>query len=584
MIGSFRSRFLLWVPGLALAAGSVALVLEGPSSDRLLNASLAGVGVVLVWSVAVAVRLRYPERPLSLLLFLLAGGHAMQTLAASSDPALYTMARVARPAVEVFLIWVMLAFPTGRLQTRVERAIVIAAALAVVVLWLPGMLLSPGISSIAGASVTCLPDCPRNVLFIADFPQASALLHGAFRFVGAFILLATAAVLFNRLRQATPLMRRTLTPVLFASIARALAMAAFLLTGSFALALLFAFWLIPMAIALGLLRGRLYVARSLQKLVTGLRARPGVHELRNVMANALDDTSLSIAYWLQDSARWVDAEGKEVALPYPTAERGRAVTMVRDSAGRPVAALVHDAALLDEPTLVDAVASSMQVALESHRMEAELNASRASTATAVEEERHRIERDLHDGAQQRLIALRMKISVTSRLLQHDARRAAEMLTELGADAEAALNEVRALAHGVVPPLLVERGLADALCEAAQRAAIPTRTDIGDVGRLDAAVEGAVYYCCLEALQNAAKHAGDGAEAQLALRSEGDTLYFHVVDTGTSAGVGPYDPHGQGLSNMRARIEGIGGKIAIAREQQGFRVTGSVSIYSTQAKF
>ena len=149
-----------------------------------------------------------------------------------------------------------------------------------------------------------------------------------------------------------------------------------------------------------------------------------MHALRDVMARALGDDSLSIAYWLKDGERWVDAEGQVIAPPQPSSETGRAVTLLRDAENEPVAALVHDSALLEEPMLLESVASSMQMALESHRLEAEIKAAGARSASAVEAERHRIERDLHDGAQQRLIALRMKLSVTARLLDQDPRRAA----------------------------------------------------------------------------------------------------------------------------------------------------------------
>ena len=121
-----RNALLLGAPGLALVAAAVTVILEAPNADRVLNAVVAAIGLLLVWSVAVALRLRYPERPLGPLLFLLAGAYAIQTLLASPNPYLFTLARAARPAVEVLLIWVMLAFPSGRLQGRAERALVLS--------------------------------------------------------------------------------------------------------------------------------------------------------------------------------------------------------------------------------------------------------------------------------------------------------------------------------------------------------------------------------------------------------------------------------------------------------------------------
>ena len=575
MNSGLSNRLLLGVPGLALVAVIVAVLLEEPNADRLLNATLAGVGLVLVWAVAVAVRLRYPDRPLGTLLFLLAGAYAIQTLLSSPNPYLFTLARAARPAVEVLLVWVMLAFPSGRLQGWRERYLMASSALALMLLWLPSLMLSPSIP-LVGPFVVCHPQCPRNVLFVADWSELSRALNTGFRIVGAFILMAAGALLFSRLRQATPLLRRALAPVLFASIARTLAIASFLISDSAWPVLTLTFWAIPLAIALGLLRERLYKARALQELVTGLRARPDTHQLRDVMARALGDDTLSIAYWLKERECWVDADGEVLALPYPSAEHGRAATMVSDADGRPVAALVHDIALLEDPSLVEAFADSMQLALESHRLDAEIKTSSARSASAVEAERHRIERDLHDGAQQRLIALRMKLSVTARLFDQDPRLAQALVQEMGADVEAAMIELRALAHGIAPPLLTERGLGAALSEAAQHAALPMRVTADGVGRCDPVVERAVYFCCLEALQNAAKHAGANASVRLTLEREGEVLHFCVDDDGsapTSTGVA-HD--GQGLANMRERIKAIGGQLDFETARgQGFRVVGTV---------
>ena len=570
-----RNGLLLAAPGLALVAAAVTVILEAPNTDRVVTALAAAVGLMLVWSVAVALRLRYPERPLCPLLFVLAGTFAVQAFLSSPNPYLFTLARVARPAVEVLLIWVMLAFPSGRLQGRVERGLVIAGALAVFLLWLPGLMLSPDVI-LGGPFLQCDGACPRNVLFVADWPAASSALHTAFRITGGFILVSTGAVLFARLRRATPLLRRALAPVLLASIARTVAVAHFLATDGNSLALPLTFWAVPLAIAAGLLRGRLYTARALQTLVTGLRARPDIHALRDVMARALGDTGLVIAYWIPDGSRWVDADGQPVGSPEAASMPGRAVKLLRDAAGEPVAALIHDAALLEEPMLLESVAGSMQMTLESHRLEAENRASSARSASAVEAERHRIERDLHDGAQQRLIALRMKLGVTARLMEQDPSRAEALVREMDTDVQAALSELRALAHGIAPPLLVERGLGAALAEAAQRAALPVRTDIEAIGRCEAPIERAVYFCCLEALQNAAKHAGAGAHARLRLRCADDRLAFEISDDGIAEPAPGRSADGQGLANMRQRIEAVGGQLDIETVAgQGFRVSGSV---------
>ena len=162
----------------------------------------------------------------------------------------------------------------------------------------------------------------------------------------------------------------------------------------------------------------------------------------------------------------------------------------------------------------------------------------------------------------------MKLGVTQRLLDQDPRRARSLLDELGGDVDAALIELRALAHGIVPPLLLERGLAAALAEVAARAALPTRTDIQDVGRADAAGERAVYFCCLEALQNAAKHAGPDARATMTLSLQNTTLSFSVRDNGTGMPPAAVTRAGGGLANMRERIAALGGQLKIETVQVG----------------
>lgn len=564
----------LVVPGVALAAASAYVAAAGPGGNR--EAALAGIGVLLVWSVALAVRARYPDRPLWILLGALTVACAMQPMVSASNLVLLTLARAARPGIEVLLVWLMLAFPTGRLTTWRERALVIAAAAAVLLLWLPGMMFSARIPPF-GPFAACGADCPSNLFFVADRPQWSALLLQAFRIVGAVILLATTLHLIVRLRDATALMRRSLAPVVVASVARTLTIAVLLATGVATLALNLTLWGVPLAIALGLLRGRLYTARALHRLVTGLRRRPSMRELRDVMAEALGDPSLELGAWHADERRWVDAAQRTLQVPAADAP-GRAARVLQDAEGRPIALLIHDRALLEEPLLLDAVVSSMESAIASVKVESALAGARARSAIAVEEERRRIERDLHDGAQQRLLALRMKLSVTGRLLDNDPRRAMSLLGEMGSDIDAAIAELRTLAHGVAPPLLTERGLTAALAEAAQHAAIPVATELQEVGHSDPAAERAVYFCCVEAMQNAAKHAGAGASARLTLRREGDALQFSVVDTGCGPGAAEHLAQGQGLRNMRERISALGGQLEVgAADPTGLRVIGTVPL-------
>lgn len=456
-----------------------------------------------------------------------------------------------------------------------KRAQVWAGMLAVLLLWVPGMMFSPSVP-LAGPFVTCLPDCPAHLLFVADRPKlAEAFLQG-FRGVGGGVLVAASLLLMLRLLRATRLMRRALAPVLLASVARTVNMAGFVLTGGFIASQLVTLWAIPLAIWFGLLRGRLYVARSLQRLVSGLRRRPGMGELRDVMAEALEDPSLALGYWHAAERKWLDSAHRELSVP-PPGHPGRACVVLHDAEKKPVAILIHDAALLEEPLLLDAVISSMHGVIVSNQVELALAGERTRSVAAVEQERRRIERDLHDGSQQRLLALRMKLSVAKRLLAQDPRRALELLTEMGADVDEIVAHLRAVSHGILPAVLVEQGLAAALSDMARHAGVQVIEKLEDVGRCDPALESAVYYCCAEALQNVAKHAGASAEALLSLRRDGESLIFSVEDNGPGVADLSALASGHGMANMKERMLSVGGRLnVLAVPGLSVKITGTVA--------
>ena len=566
------------IVGLVLTAVAAAAAATSPFVDGSLPVVVIGVSVLLPFLVAAAIRVRYPERLLGDLLLAVGAAYFVRSLAAVDSSGIYAVARALGQFSEVLLIWLMLAFPVGRLARPWSLTIVVAGGLSILLLWLPVVLFSPEIPT-GGVFVPCGSDCPDNALLISDEPALGDTLLTVFRAVAATLILATAGVLWTRLRRATPLMRRILTPVVIASIVRTLAVAAlFLALGSPGWVrglLVVSYWAIPISIIVGLLRARAYDAAALERLVHGLRSRPAPGELRAVVADALGDPTLEIAYWLPEAATYVGDDGYAVTLPRP--HSGRAVTRVAAPDGEPVAVLMHDPALLDHPELLEALSSTAAIALETSGLETAVAAARAGTISAVDAERRRIERDLHDGAQQRLIALRMKVSVAERLLDRDAERAQEILDELGGDVEAALDDVRSLAHGIVPPALVERGLPAALAAAGRDAPVPVAVHADAIGRFPPEVETAVYFCCLEALQNVGKHAGPGAAADVRLIDEGDRLTFVIADDGhgrTSATSGD----GAGLRNIRERVTELGGSVAVTdRPDGGTEVRGSVPL-------
>jgi signal transduction histidine kinase len=221
--------------------------------------------------------------------------------------------------------------------------------------------------------------------------------------------------------------------------------------------------------------------------------------------------------------------------------------------------------------------SSLQASLERLRIQAaELQASRGRLVAAADAERRRIERDLHDGAQQHLVALSVKVRLIEQLAERDPERARALLNQLQSDANAALEELRTLAHGIYPPLLASRGLQEALAAAGRSAALPSVVEANGVTRYPPEVEAAVYFCCLEALQNAAKYAGPGASARVHLWEEAGGLLFEVADDGRGFDASAGD--GAGLTNMRDRLGAVGGTLRVeSTPGQGTRIHGAVRV-------
>ena len=211
------------------------------------------------------------------------------------------------------------------------------------------------------------------------------------------------------------------------------------------------------------------------------------------------------------------------------------------------------------------------------RHEDELRASRARVVAAAADERRRVERDLHDGAQQHLVVLGLKLGMVERSAAADPQAVGPLIEELRADLDHALGELRDLAHGIYPPLLDNEGLPGALGEAVQRAAIPATLECDGAGRYPREIEAAVYFCCLEALQNAAKHAGEGARATVELGERDGALRFAIVDDGR--GFDPAAVDGSaGVQNMADRIGALGGGLEVSSAPgQGTRVCGTVPL-------
>jgi signal transduction histidine kinase len=248
--------------------------------------------------------------------------------------------------------------------------------------------------------------------------------------------------------------------------------------------------------------------------------------------------------------------------------------------GDPVAALSTDPALADEPELLDQVAEATLIAVVHGDLEGELRASRARLVEASDAERRRIQRDLHDSAQQRLVALRIHLSMASERLEQPEERA--VIEGLGEEIDAALDDLRNVASTAYPPVLARLGVGAALQSVCRRSAIPVTVIDHGLKRYPEPVENAIYFVSLEAIQNAAKHAGANAAVTVELGEDGDALTFAIRDNGV--GFDALRPvRGQGLTNMADRLASVGGRLSVESVPgAGTRIIGWVPVVAHAA--
>jgi signal transduction histidine kinase len=300
-------------------------------------------------------------------------------------------------------------------------------------------------------------------------------------------------------------------------------------------------------------------------------------ELRDALARAVGDPSLELVYWLPEDQRFVDASGHIVTLPQPGS--GRAVTKVERD-GECVAAFVYDALVHDEQGgYVDAIGAAASLALENERLDAELRskveelrASRQRMLSIGLEERRRLERDLHDGAQQRLVSMALNMRLARARLREDPGSAEDLLDGAAGELDAALEELRELARGIHPALLSERGLETALEMLARRAPVPVQLERVPDERLPEAVELVAYFVVAEALTNVAKYAA-ASRATVDINRMNGKLVVQVKDDG----VGGADPDsGTGLRGLSDRLAVIEGRLEIdSHPGRGTTVTAKI---------
>jgi signal transduction histidine kinase len=490
----------------------------------------------------------------------------LRPLRYSFDPLTFTVFYGLGDLAYALFAHAVLAYPTGRVTDRLERAFLMVVYPVVLLFPFAVLLLYDGSAPLRYFD----PRPHKSLLLVSGNAELVLRLQQTYAVV-AYGLLAAAfiALLVRRLVRASERTRRILAPLLVAAVVIALravfdSVATFTVRPPDWVANNLFWWqvagliAVPLALLAGLLRARL-ARLTVAGLVVDLEDTPP-QGIREALARALDDESLEVAFWLPEQGEFVDAEGVPVTLPEES--ESRAVTRLEHD-GRVLAALVHDASLRDEPKLVEAAGAAARLALENARLHAEVQAqladvrdSRARIVAAGDEQRRRIERDLHDGAQSRLVALALE-------LKHAQQRGVadpeveQLLASTAAELQDAVQQLRELAQGIHPPLLVQGGLAVALEALADRAPVPCSLSSGPE-RYTPEVESTAYFVASEALANVAKHA-HASRVRIETRRKNGTLLVEVEDDGVG---GATPDGGSGLRGLADRVEAQGGRLTV----------------------
>ena len=450
----------------------------------------------------------------------------------------------------------ILAFPSGRLQSRFDRVLVGAGYATVLLGNLAATLVGDPVRE--GCS-----QCGRNLLLVHFNPGLEDAIGIVQAAAAIAIGVAAVTVLVRRWVHASVAGRAVLGPVLWAavlagtmSVVRTTADA----VGTAPAWLAWAAWategIIPLAFLAGLLGARLRRG-AMTRLMVELAELPPPQRVRDALARALGDPTLRLLFWVD--TRYVDLDGAP-AEPDPS----RAVTVL-EYGGERFAALEHDPFLYEDRELLEAVGAAARLAVENSRLQAQLRAqlaevraSRSRIVAAGDAERRRLERDLHDGAQQRLLGIRLALRLARSRVGEDDDEVQELLREADAELMTGLDELRALARGIHPAVLTDEGLAAALASLARRATVPVEIRTMPEERLDAPVEAAAYFVASEALANVAKHA-HASNVTISVTRANGWVRLEVADDG----VGGADVSlGSGLSGLRDRVEALDGHLEI----------------------
>lgn len=555
--------------GLLLTGAAVAIILtSGHRSDR---GAYAAVGSGIAWSFISAGAYawwRRPENRTGALMVWVGFAWLVSPLDFSDTPLLFILGEFTGPLPIAALTHLILAFPAGRIDSRYHRRLVAFAYFAATLLQLPGILFWD-----TANSSTC-DNCPSNPFLISASEDVRNAGAAVVNLCAIVVIVLIAREVVRRIRRAKGTEREAYGPVVYASVATLASFVLLFVSGGiggnearvFQLLAFVTFATVPYAFMGGLIRGRLSRAGAISALVESLgRTDDRRQSLRAAIADALGDSSLQLAYWIPAQQAYVDATGQRVELPAPGS--GRVATPIERN-DELLAAVVHDESLTDERDLVAAVGGAAALTLENERLAAELRAhieelrsSRARIVQAADDERRRLERDLHDGAQQRLVALALNLKFARTSFEDDPDGARTLLDDAIEELTAATAELRELARGIHPAILTDRGLDAAVHALAGRATVPVEVGAVPTERLSPPVESTAYFVVAEALTNVARYS-QASFAAVDIERENGTLVVEVRDDG----IGGADPaHGSGLRGLSDRVASVDGRLVVTSE-------------------
>jgi PAS domain S-box-containing protein len=661
----------------ALIAGGIAAALAATSNHEQHPWVAIALALFVSWSFVLAGLIGWARRPrnrIGMLMVAVGFGVLIGSLSEANHSIPYTLGALFGSLFIAAYVHLLLAYPSGSLISRRARVLV-ASGYAIA-------FIAPLVDSMFPAKHTCKPNaCPDNLVFVSHNHTAHVVETVIWTTAAVALFAGVVVLLIGRWRRGTPTLRRILRTVYLAGGLSVVLLAIGFIVTPFTgvggtvvtIALIVTFTAVPFIFLWGLLGTTLARGAGIDAIFTAVPERASPGEVQEGLRAALRDPTAKVAYWYEEGGHYVDVDGSHFELPDDT--RDRAVTRL-SYADEPVAALVHDAALRQEPELLEGVAAAARIALERDKLlvevraraqryrallqampdlmfriardgsylsynapnprdllreevmgktiwdrlpqeladrvwaaghaalngepsvieymlefedatrhyegrfaasgddeflmivreiterkqqQEELEASRQRIVAAGDEARRKLERNLHDGAQQRLVSLSLSLRLAQNQLTKNPRAAEELLEASREELSQALEELRELARGIHPAVLTDRGLEAALEALAARAPLPVEIECqnGDL-RLPAPVEAAAYYVVSEALANVTKYA-EASSVKVTVEQANGHALVEVEDDG----IGGADPSlGSGLNGLSDRVSSLRGKLSI----------------------